>query len=285
VGAGVVTVVVLGATGMLGHVVTLRLREEGRRVVAQGRTPAGLPAIDDGLVLLDVSDRPALEVLLRGSAPCVVVNCVAARPASPASVLAALNTELPLWLAATLEERRWGRLVQISTDGVFPHSLPAASEDSVAEPADAYGESKLAGEVTREPHLTVRTSIIGPELRGRSGLLEWFRGGEAPVEGFAGVSWNGVTTLEAARFLSVCLDQEVTGLVHLAGETVSKCELLVRIRRVYGIPRTVRPADEPRSVRTLSSRRGFAGFRVRPLDTQLEELRAWEARATARAAA
>lgn len=279
------TAVVLGATGMLGHVVTLRLREEGRRVVAQGRTPAGLPAIDDGLVLLDVSDRPALEALLRSSAPCVVVNCVAARPGSPAPELAALNTELPLWLARTLEERRWGRLVQIGTDGVFPHSLQAASEDSAAGPPDAYGESKLSGEVTREPHLTVRTSIIGPELRGRSGLLEWFRGGDSPVDGFAGMSWNGVTTLEAARFLSVCLDQEVTGLVHLAGETVTKCELLARIRRVYRVSRSIRPVDEPRSVRTLSSLRGFAGFRVRALDAQLEELRGWESRMAARAAA
>jgi dTDP-4-dehydrorhamnose reductase len=280
-----VTVVVLGATGMLGHVVTLRLREEGRRVVAQGRTPVGLPAVDEGLVLLDVSDRPALEALLERSAPCVVVNCVAAKPGSPASALAALNTRLPHWLADTLESRRWGRLVQIGTDGVFPLSLEDASEDSVADPPDGYGESKLAGEVTREPHLTVRTSIIGPEPRGRSGLLEWFRGGEAPVDGFAGVSWNGVTTLEAARFLSVCLDQEVTGLVHLAGETVTKCELLARIRRVYRVARSLRPVDEPRSVRTLSSRRGFAGFRVRALDTQLEELRSWEARTAARAAA
>ena len=256
------TVVVLGATGMLGHVVTLCLRGEGRRVTAQGRTPIGLPAVDEGLVRLDVSDRPALEALLESSAPCVVVNCVAAKPGREARELAALNTDLPLWLAGTLEEHRWGRLIQISTDGVYSLSREAVTEDAAADPPDGYGESKLSGEVTREPHLTVRTSIIGPEPRGRSGLLEWFRSGEGLVNGFAGVSWNGVTTLEAARLLSACLDEEVTGLVHFAGETVTKYELLARIRRVYGIARSLRPVDEPRSVRTLASRRSFAGLPV-----------------------
>jgi dTDP-4-dehydrorhamnose reductase len=270
---------------MLGHVVTLWLRGEGRRVVAQGRTPIGLPAVDEGLVCLDVSDRPALASLLASSAPCVVVNCVAAKPGSEARELEALNTDLPLWLAGTLEEHRRGRLIQISTDGVFSLSREAVPEDAAADPPDGYGESKLAGEVTREPHLTVRTSIIGPEPRGRTGLLEWFRSGEGLVNGFAGVSWNGVTTLEAARLLSACLDEEVTGLVHFAGETVTKYELLARIRRVYGISRSLRPVDEPRSVRTLASRRSFAGLPVRPLDLQLEQLRIWETRTAARAAA
>ena len=253
--------------------------------MAQGRTPIGLPAIDEGLVRLDVSDRPALAALLASSAPCVVVNCVAAKPGSEARELAALNTDLPLWLAGTLEEHQWGRLIQISTDGVFSLSREAVPEDAAADPPDGYGQSKLSGEVTREPHLTVRTSIIGPEPRGGSGLLEWFRSGEGLVNGFAGVSWNGVTTLEAARLLSACLDEEVTGLVHFAGETVTKYELLARIRRVYGIDRSLRPVDEPRSVRTLASRRSFAGLPVRPLDLQLEQLRIWETRTAARAAA
>ena len=279
------TVVVLGATGMLGHVLTLWLRGEGRRVAAQGRTPIGVPAVDEGLVRLDVSDRPALEALLEGSAPCAVVNCVAAKPGRPDRELEVLNAGLPCWLAGTLDAHRWGRLIQISTDGVFSSSREAVAEDAVPDPPDEYGRSKLAGEVTREPHLTVRTSIIGPGPRGRSGLLEWFRSGDAPVTGFAGVAWNGVTTLEAARFLSVCLDEETTGLVHLAGETVTKYELLCRIRRVYGISRPLRPVGEPRSVRTLSSRRSLAGARILPLDTQLEELRRWEARTTARTAA
>ncbi len=276
------TVVVLGATGMLGHVVTLRLRGEGRRVVAQGRTPIGLPAVDEGLVRLDVSDRPALDTLLERSAPCVVVNCVAAKPGSPASELKALNADLPFRLADALDEHRWGRLIQVSTDGVFSSFRAAVTEDDVPDPVDEYGQSKLSGEVTRTPHLTIRTSVIGPEPRGRAGLLEWFRGGEGLVDGFAGVSWNGVTALEAARLLSACLDSEMTGLVHLAGETVTKYELLSRIRRAYGVRRALRPVDEPRSVRTLASRRGFAGLPVRPLDLQLAELRSWEERTAAR---
>lgn len=284
-GGAAVTVVVLGATGMLGHVATLRLREEGLRVVAQGRTPIGFPAVDDGLVRLDVSDRAALASLLSRSAPCVVVNCVAARPGSPAAELKALNADLPPWLAAEIEANGRGRLVHVSTDGVFPHSRESATEDDPPDPPDAYGESKLAGEVTRPPHLTIRTSVIGPEPRRKAGLLEWFRGGEGVVDGFAGVSWNGVTTLEAVRLLSACLAQELTGLVHLAGEKVTKHELLVRIRRVYGISRPVRPVHEPRSVRTLASRRSFGGLPVRTLDLQLAELRSWEAGTAARPAA
>jgi dTDP-4-dehydrorhamnose reductase len=270
-----VTVVVLGATGMLGHVVTCVLREEGRQVVAQGRSALGIASFDEKLRLLDVTNRPALFSLLSDTAPCTVINCVAARPGSAEHTLAAVNSELPHWLANTLAEEGWGRLIQISTDGVFARNQRDATEDDIPSPPDSYGRSKLAGEVARTPHLTIRTSIIGPECRERSGLFEWFRGGETPVSGYSGVLWNGVTTLEMARFLSLCLDQKIAGLVHLGGETVTKLELLRLIGTSFGIERQVLPTDAPKSDRTLKSIRPIPGYVVPPLATQLNDLRSW----------
>ena len=51
-------------------------------------------------------------------------------------------------------------------------------------------------------HLTLRTSIIGTELRRHSSLLDWFLAQDGTVvRGFDRAIYSGVTTVEFARFL------------------------------------------------------------------------------------
>src|SRR5689334_6191030 len=80
---------------------------------------------------------------------------------------------------------------------VFSGRAGSYAESSLPDGTSVYAKTKSLGEVVSPNHLTIRTSIIGPELkRGGIGLLHWFLMREDPVEGYENVYWNGVTTLE-----------------------------------------------------------------------------------------
>ena len=60
---------------------------------------------------------------------------------------------------------------------------------------EIYGVSKFLGEITSDPHLTIRTSIVGHELETSFGLLEWFLSQKGECKGFKQAYFSGVTTL------------------------------------------------------------------------------------------
>ncbi len=80
-----------------------------------------------------------------------------------------INGALPHILAQSFGEK----LIHITTDCVYDgkEGFPY-NEESLKSPTDVYGLSKSLGEPTC--CLTIRTSIIGRELDGMTGLLEWF---------------------------------------------------------------------------------------------------------------
>ena len=59
------------------------------------------------------------------------------------------------------------RLIHFSTDCVFSGRTGNYTEDDPSDALDLYGRSKFLGETLGEGALTIRTSIIGRELRNR----------------------------------------------------------------------------------------------------------------------
>ena len=107
----------------------------------------------------------AVDPLLYCS-PDVVINCAGIIKQQGAAQAAMsyirVNALAPHVLADLCE--RWGaRLIQLSTDCVFSGRVGHYAEADIPDPVDLYDRSKLLGEVTRAPHLTVRTSFIGFE--------------------------------------------------------------------------------------------------------------------------
>ena len=62
-------------------------------------------------------------------------------------------------------------IVFISTAGIFDGEKKIYDESDLPNPTDAYSKSKLKGEVLEPPHLTIRTSIIGTEIKARSNRI------------------------------------------------------------------------------------------------------------------
>lgn len=232
---------------MLGHAACRVLRAEHRLFgTCRGsfrdhpRLAAFLPE-ESCIEGFEAGAPGSLERVFHLARPDVVLNCIGivkqkdeAKRAEPSI---RINALFPHQLA-DLCGRAGAKMIQISTDCVFSGHKGGMDESAVPDPVDLYGRSKLLGEVTHAPHLTIRTSIIGRELGTATGLLEWFlanRGGK--VRGYANAIFSGLTTRALVRVLAQALAAKpgLTGLYHVASEPVSKYQLLVDINKAFSL--------------------------------------------------
>lgn len=218
------TVLVLGAAGMLGHVVWRTFREH----------PGYLTLGND-------TKLPNLPLVFEQGKPDIVINCAGVVPRSlkcdNLTRLFEANAVLPHRLHA--ECRKIGaRLIHISTDCVFSGLRGNYNEQDTTEPQDLYGKSKLLGEVDAKDAITIRTSLIGPELDDRKrGLLEWFLSQKGLAGGYANAFFSGLTTLEFANVLRdhVVPNPLLGGIFHVGGDRISKYDLLCGLKAAYDL--------------------------------------------------
>ncbi|WP_223275791.1 dTDP-4-dehydrorhamnose reductase family protein [Paenibacillus elgii] len=280
-------VLVIGGDGMAGHMLLRYLAActsyEVFYTTEHGKTNCGRSwALPGAGLCLDAADSVMVDKLVAAVCPDLIVNALgimydAARQRELEAVR--INGLLPHQLAE-LADRLHARLIQISTDSVFLGDRGHYEERHVPDGTTAYARTKALGEVVRSPHLTIRTSLIGPELQEEGGgLLPWFLRQRGEIRGFVRVPWNGVTTLELARFIHYAAERKgrLSGIVHLtAAESVSKYELLERLRRIFDKRDVhIRPDDTVALDRTLRSTRLELDFTVPGYDRMLEELREW----------
>ena len=188
---------------------------------------------------IDVLDDARLAHAVEAARPDVIVNAVGIikqiDAANDPVTSVATNALLPHRIAS-LGVKQGLRLIHFSTDCVFSGRKGPYAEDAIPDPVDLYGRSKLAGEPSGTGSLTLRTSIVGRELRGRAGLIEWFlsqRGGSAT--GYANALYSGLTTITIADLISRLIIEypELDGLWHVASAAISKYDLLALVNRHY----------------------------------------------------
>jgi len=248
----VTNVLVLGAAGLLGHAVLQLLSLRGMQVLgvvrgesARLRLPVALQPIIQ--VAGDLGDEHTLARLFNTTSPHIVINCVGVvkqsqAAADPLTVLP-VNALLPHRLANLCEDIG-ARLVHISTDCVFSGEKGLYREADLADARDLYGLSKYLGEVGA-PHVTLRTSLIGPELGSSHGLLEWFLAQSGPVRGFTRALFSGLPTAELARVIGdvVLPEPRLCGVYHVAACPISKYDLLRLVAHVYDKAIEIVPDD------------------------------------------
>jgi dTDP-4-dehydrorhamnose reductase len=161
---------------------------------------------------------------------------------------------------------------------VFEGTRGGYTEEDVPDGTSAYAISKSLGEVRQPGHLTIRTSIIGPEIRPDGiGLMDWFLAQHGQVSGYRRVMWNGVTTLQLAKAMDTLLDSTVSGLIHLAHpKPVSKYELLQHIQAAFHKEDVeIIPEDEHVQDRTLVNTRTDVDLPLPSYPLMLQELADW----------
>jgi len=243
---------VLGGTGMLGYRVHGELRTRGwdvRCTVRGSWSESPLPAcgVPRGEVLegFDALEPAAALETLRALQPGLVINCIGLikqKHLDPANAIA-VNSLFPHLVAKCVAT--WsGKLIHVSTDCVFSGDRGDYTESDEPDARDLYGRTKLLGEVTHSGALTLRTSVIGRELRSHRSLLDWFLGNaRGTVSGYTRHLYSGVTVPYLARLLEGLGRQHpnLQGLYHVAGPKITKHDLLCGIREAFGLDVTIVP--------------------------------------------
>ncbi|MBU2549825.1 MAG: SDR family oxidoreductase [Proteobacteria bacterium] len=263
-------VLIPGGDGMLGHRLLKHLapRHDVRVTLRRELSAyAGFGIFNDrnAYPRVDVHSDRLIEVM-RAFRPEAVVNCIGLvkqRPdAEECRPGLEINALYPHRLADWCRDVK-ARLVHLSTDCVFSGQKGNYNEDDPFDAQDLYGQTKFLGEVCQPPCLTLRTSIVGPELSRKQGLIEWFLAQKGPINGFTNHIYTGLTTMEMGRVVEKLLidHPRASGRYHVSSEPISKHDLLVLVKKKLGLPTEIRPHETPSPCdRSLDSTRFRQAF-------------------------
>jgi dTDP-4-dehydrorhamnose reductase len=268
-------ILILGATGMLGHKL-MQLLSRRFEVTGTVRGPATIyanhPVLGQMALLGDVQAENFDSVVraLASIRPNAVINCIGIIKQLPAAKAPlpsiAINALFPHRLAQ-LCQAAGIHLVHISTDCVFSGRKGMYTEDDLSDAEDLYGRTKFLGEVTGPRCLTLRTSIIGRELQTRSGLIEWFIGHRnGTVAGYAKAIYTGFTTKVLAELIGNVLERYpgLSGLWHVSSDPISKYELLGLVNQAFRLGITINRDETFICDRSLNSTRFRETTRYEP---------------------
>ncbi|MCG9619358.1 SDR family oxidoreductase [Vibrio diabolicus] len=236
-------VIVIGATGMLGYSIFSNLSDSNDLdVYGTVRSIDGLekyfPSVDKLLLNVDIKEFNTLEEVLKQAKPDVVINCIGLikqHDVSKQHVEAIeVNSLLPHKIAQVCNSID-ARLIHFSTDCVFDGKAGDYVEADLPTATDLYGKSKCLGEVDYGNHITLRTSIIGHELKSSVSLVDWFLSQEGSVRGFSKAVFSGLPTAYVAKVLKeyVLPNTSLSGLYQLSVEPIDKYSLISKISEVY----------------------------------------------------
>lgn len=268
-------VVVLGSVGMAGHIMAEYFDSTpGFEVFGIAREPGRFVS-----ERVDVLDFNLLQKTLGRIKPDYVINCIGVlvgKSNSDICLAIDLNSYLPHFLANLGGEIDF-KLIHISTDCVFSGKGGDYSETSFRDGDDNYARTKALGEVVNDKDLTIRTSIIGPEIkRNGAGLLDWFFKQSGEVNGYSKAYWSGVTTLELAKATCDLITQDIVGLFQLCPkEKISKYDLLKLFSKIWGKKIKIISSDTYEVDKSLVCTRLDFNYTVPGYEEMLIELRAW----------
>jgi len=276
--------VVVSAPGFLGKKITKAFEKAG-----WGLVPTSFPAAP-GMRSLDVTDRKAVEKLVLGNAPSVVINCSALTSVDwceeNREKCFAVNALGPQNLAAACA-KSGAKLVHFSTAFVFDGKEKRAyAESHELKPLNVYAESKAEAEknimAELEDFIIIRTTdLYGFNDKGDKPCFPlWVLGRlrEGKEFGIVDDQLSQPTLIDdvaSAALKLVELNQN--GIFHIFGrDYLSKFEFAQRAAKAFGFdPGMVKPistagspmkAPRPRFLKMDTSKAASLGIMPRGID-------------------
>ncbi len=260
-------ILILGVTGMLGHALFYYFSKNKQYdVYATIRGTKSLNKYFPTMMLQKVvSDVNAdyinkIQKTIEVIDPDVVINCIGIikqlKEAKESIISIKINSLFPHQLAEICIKTNC-RMIHISTDCVFSGKDGNYKEEDIADEDDLYGRTKYLGEVDYPNAITLRTSIIGHELKNKISLIDWFLSQKNSVNGFRKAIYTGFPTIEFAEIIDkyVLTNNDLKGLYHVSTEPISKYELLNLIAEIYHKDIQINPDDSFIINRSLESNR------------------------------
>ena len=238
-------VLVLGSAGLIGHQVYNYLKDSGNYEL---HNISYHHKIQNDTILLDARDEKIFIDKITSIKPHYIINCIGilinGSDADPENAIF-LNSYMPHRLAR-LADKINAKLIHISTDCVFSGDKkePYVETDE-KDGRGVYAKTKGLGEIVNDKHLTLRTSVVGPELKSDGEeLFHWFMNQSDSISGFTKAIWSGVTTIELAKAVKWSIDNDITGLCHITNNSsISKYELLKLFQKYTKKDISIKPVD------------------------------------------
>ena len=266
----------MGCNGMAGHMISLYLKEAGHNVLGFARTKSSVvdsvigDAMDPKLVM-DVVGTNRFDSIIN----CIgILNQFAERDKARAVYL---NSYFPHYLAH-LTEGTDTQIIHMSTDCVFSGKRGNYTEDDFQDGPTFYDRSKALGELNDEKNITLRNSIVGPDINKNGiGLLNWFMQQSGQVEGYTGALWTGQTTLQLAKTMEAAAKQKAHGLFNAVPDTsISKYELLKLFNKYMRKDKIdIKPADKMAADKSLKRTRWDFDYIIPDYETMISDLAEW----------
>lgn len=233
-------ILVLGHRGMLGHIVKSYLEKIGF------------------YVYIIEYKWPELEFIetIKNSDADFVINCIGKIPQKNADNYDE-NSLIPL----LLKEKFKGHIIH-----------PASNCEIEINSKCPYIKSKIQGSSylrSCNKAFIIQCSIIGPELYSSNSLWSWFENNkEDEIKGFSNCFWNGITTLEWAKFCVMIIDGSVIDNHSvLQTDKISKYKLLKYLNSELKLNKTI---EESKSA--ISEDLCLRGFPTKNIKSQIAEL-------------
>lgn len=269
------TILVLGSSGMLGHVVTKYFEERSYDVYNLSHRIK----INERTEIMDVTNFSEFDKYLNKLKVDVIVNCIGilnedAENNPDKAIL--LNSYLPRFLEKKYMNTKV-KIIQISTDCVFSGKTGNYTEDSFRDGDSIYARTKTLGEINNNKDLTIRTSIIGPDINEDGiGLFHWFMNQKGTIYGFKNAYWTGVTTIELAKGIEKLIKNDVAGLYHFVpNEKISKYNLLNIIAEIFNRNITIIPKEDYYVDKSLINTRTDFKYVIPTYREMIEEMKSW----------
>lgn len=269
------TILVLGSSGMLGHVVTKYFEEKSYDVYNLSHRIK----INERTEIMDVTNFSEFDKYLNKLKVDVIVNCIGilnedAENNPDKAIL--LNSYLPRFLEKKYMNTKV-KIIQISTDCVFSGKTGNYTENSFCDGDSIYARTKTLGEINNNKDLTIRTSIIGPDINEDGiGLFHWFMNQKGTIYGFKNAYWTGVTTIELAKGIEILIKNDVAGLYHfIPNEKISKYNLLNIIAEIFNRNITIIPKEDYYVDKSLINTRTDFRYVIPTYHEMIEEMKNW----------
>ncbi|MHA1725125.1 MAG: dTDP-4-dehydrorhamnose reductase family protein [Promethearchaeota archaeon] len=269
-------ILIFGSTGMAGHVITRYFKSLNKYEIFN----SSRSRLDEDTHVIDVlNNREDIINFIERLRPDIIINCIGVlireSELYPDQAIY-INSYFPRFLE-NLGKKSQFKLIHLSTDCVFSGERGNYSETDIKDGKTMYARTKSLGEVINKKDLTIRTSIIGPELKSRGeGLFHWFFNQKNEIKGYNKVYWTGITTLELAKAIDAAVEEDLSGLYHLVpNNKISKHELLNLIKKIWNLPIKIIKSDVPVSDKSLINTRTDFSYNIPDYEDMLRELHEW----------
>lgn len=269
-----IKLLIIGANGMAGQLVYSYLKSKKKYKIYTIARSEKFFKID---FKIDVTNTSKVIDIIKKTNPKFIINLVGVlnknAENNPSNAIW-INSFFPHFLAE-LASKFNSKLIQISTDCVFNGEKGNYTENDIKDGYGIYAQTKSLGEIEYSNHITLRTSIIGPDLNNNGiGLFKWIFKNNNDIVAFPNVFWGGVTTLELSKAIDFIINNNPKiNLVHLTNSLkISKFDLIKIINNVFNLNLNLIPDPCPKHDKSLINTNEKFDYNVPSYEKMIEEL-------------